>query len=126
MWGHYFVNPREQVVSEPALVNGCVIVATFEPAGVAVNNCAAPGSARLYGFDPTSGLLNNCLVYSSGPAAWAGKSTSVIELGPVGIPSDLLVVGNQLYFSTSNGSLQSQQIVVNTAGSGVRSYRRIK
>jgi hypothetical protein len=123
MWGSYFIGATEQVVSEPALISGCIIVATFTPA-VTNTSCNAQGDTTLYGFNPADGTLQSCLSYTAG--AGAGVKTPVLKMPGVGIPSDLLVVGDTLFFATSNGGLQTEKVVVSPATSGVRSFRRLR
>jgi hypothetical protein len=120
---NYFMSPDEQVVSEPAIVNGAVIVATYTPPGG--DPCDGFGDTTLYCFDPKNGDLVNCLVYGVG-SPYAGSTTSVLKLGNVGIPSDLIVINNSLFFNTSNSGVLSQQIKQVQPGGDVRSFRRIR
>jgi hypothetical protein len=125
MWAHYFLDSNEQVVSEPAVISGGVIVATYLPALTNSDaGCDTNGETTLYCFDPQDGHLTNCLVYMSG--SYAGRNTSVLHLGQVGIPSDLLVVNNNLYFATSVGGLMQQSIQQTPPAGDVRSYRRLR
>ena len=82
------------------------------------------GDTTLYCFDPLSGALANCLIYMSGP--YAGRNTAVVHMGSVGIPSDLLVVNNNMYFATSTGGLTRQTIRQTPPAGDVRSYRRLR
>ncbi|MEW5737582.1 MAG: hypothetical protein AB1938_01585 [Myxococcota bacterium] len=120
---NYFLDAEEQVVSEPALVNGAVIVATYTPPSG--DPCDGYGDTTLYCFDPRNGNLVNCLVYGVG-SPYAGSNTSVLKMGGVGIPSDLVVINNSLFFNTSNSGVQSQQIKQIQPGGDVRSFRRIR
>jgi hypothetical protein len=115
---------KEQVVSEPALISSCVIVATYTPSAAA--SCGATGDTTLYGFDAVTGALTRCLVYPPG-SPWQGTDTSVLRLTGVGIPSDLVVINDSLYFSASNTPGVSQVGIRQKPRSGaVRSYRRLK
>ncbi|MBE2253921.1 MAG: hypothetical protein IAE78_30610 [Myxococcus sp.] len=115
---------KEQIVSEPAVISSCVIVPTYTP--FAGSSCGGTGSARLYGFNAITGALTSCLVFPPG-SPWAGQATSVVELGAVGIPSDLVVINDNLYFTTSNTPGVNQvPVKQNPTPGAVRSYRRLK
>lgn len=115
---------KEQVVSEPAIISGCIVVATYTPPSVSTG-CGQSGDTTLYGFHPTTGALTNCLVYPES-STWAGTSTSVVKLEGVGIPSDLIVVNDNVYMSTSEGGLQRAPVRQLPRAGSVRSYRRLK
>lgn len=112
----------EQVVSEPAIISGCVIVLTYTTPD---DGCNSEGVTKLYGFDPVSGALSSCLTYQA-PSPYAGKQTPVIEDGPPGIPSDAVVINDNLYFATSASGLQRAPVKAPPKPGAVRSYRRIK
>jgi hypothetical protein len=119
---------KEQVVSEPAIIRGCVIVATYTPPAVSAA-CSVEGDTTLYGFNPVTGALTKCLV--SAPITVAGVTnpgvpTSVVKLSGVGIPSDLVTVNETLFLQTSVGGLQRAPVSPARLGGGVRSYRRVK
>lgn len=119
---------KEQVVSEPAIIRGCVIVATYTPPAVSAA-CSVEGDTTLYGFNPVTGALTNCLV--SDPITVAGVTnpgvpTPVVKLSGVGIPSDLVTVNETLFLQTSVGGLQRAPVSPARLGGGVRSYRRLK
>ncbi|MCA2977419.1 MAG: hypothetical protein INH37_03980 [Myxococcaceae bacterium] len=119
----------EQVVSEPGIISGCVIVATYTTPTVATT-CSGGGDARLYGFRPRDGELQPCLVYGAGPLA--GQTTPVLDMPGSGIPSDLVCVGNSCYLKTERettsggGNLRQIGVRVPPKPGSVRSYRRIK
>lgn len=135
---------KEQVVSEPAILSGCVVVATYTPPVIGAT-CGVEGDTTLYGFDPVLGTLVKCLYYqaaagSSGgplpdggssdgggvPIGWEGQATSVVKLKGVGIPSDLVVVNDNLYLQTSRGGLQRAPARQAPQRGTVRSFRRVK
>ncbi|MDP1917036.1 MAG: PilC/PilY family type IV pilus protein [Myxococcales bacterium] len=118
------VNRPEQVVSEPAVITGCVVVATYT-LPLAGAGCNREGDTTLYGFDPLSGDLKKCLVYSA-PSPYAGQTTSVLKMPGVGIPSDLVVINDNIYLSTSRDGLMKAPVSVPPRPGAVRSYRRIK
>lgn len=127
LWVVKFPN-KEQVVSEPAFLNDCVVVATFTPLSVS-GACGGAGDTTLYGFDPLTGALRNCLKYPAG-SPWGGQNTPVVQLTGVGIPSDLVVVNDHLYLSTGGGATGSglRQVDVSQSppAGAVRSFRRIR
>ncbi|MBM4778475.1 MAG: hypothetical protein GQE15_12305 [Archangiaceae bacterium] len=114
----------EQVVSEPAVLSGCIVVATFTPP-VTGASCSMEGDTTLYGFSPLTGDLQPCLTYIS-PSPYAGQATSVIKMPGVGIPSDLVVINDNVYLSTSRDGLTRAPVRVPPKPGAVRSYRRIK
>ncbi len=114
----------EQVVSEPALITGCIVVATYTTPIVG-NSCNQEGDTILYGFNPRTGALQNCLTYLA-PSPYAGQSTSVIKMAGVGIPSDLVVINDNVYLATSKKGLERAPVRVPPRPGAVRSYRRIK
>ena len=117
---------KEQVVSEPALITGCIVVATFTPPAIAAT-CGAEGDTTLYGFSPITGALTQCLNYpTTGSNSWGTKPTSVLKMTGVGIPSDLVVVNDNIYFSTSKDGLKRAPVRQPPMPGEVRSYRRIK
>ena len=119
------MNGREQIVSEPAIISSCVIVATYTP-DASAGGCGIAGDTVLYGFKAISGDLTPCLVYPPG-TPWAGQPTSVIRMSGVGIPSDLIVINDTMYFSTSNDpSIHQVTVRQNPRAGAVRSYRRLK
>jgi hypothetical protein len=128
LWVVRFPNYDEQVVSTPAIISGAVIVATYVPPGGGAQ-CSLNGDTYLYAFDPVSGALTPALVTSqpnpnnpNGPP----QTTSVMKLTNVGIPSDLLVVGDTLYMSTSNGGIMSTPVKPKPTGGDIRSFRRLR
>lgn len=117
-------NAKEQVVSEPAIISSCVIVATYTPSSA--SSCGNTGDTTLYGFNGITGALTQCLVFPPG-SPWAGLSTSALRMNGVGIPSDLVVINDNLYFTTSNTPGVNQVAVrQNPRPGAVRSYRRLK
>lgn len=119
---------KEQVVSEPAILSGCIVVATYTPPAFG-SRCGVAGDTTLYGFDPLTGSLVQCLYYPSMtgiPAGWVGQATSVVHMQGVGIPSDLVVVNDNVYVQTSNGGLLKAPARQIPQPGAVRSYRRIK
>jgi hypothetical protein len=115
---------KEQVVSEPAIISGCIVVATYTPPIVS-SGCGQSGDTTLYGFDPLTGDLKACLIYPAG-TPWAGTSTPVVKMPGVGIPSDLVVVNDNVYMATSAGGVQRAPVRQTPRAGSVRSYRRIK
>ncbi|MCU0696322.1 MAG: PilC/PilY family type IV pilus protein [Myxococcaceae bacterium] len=114
----------EQVVSEPAIISGCVVVATYTtPASSA--SCNLDGDTTLYGFRPIDGELQPCLTFTS-PSPYAGQNTPVIKMPGAGIPSDLIVINDNVYLSTSKDGLTRAPVRVPPRPGAVRSYRRIK
>lgn len=109
-------------MSEPAIISGCVIVLTYTTPD---DGCNSEGVTKLYGFDPVSGALSQCLTYQA-PSPYAGKQTSVVEDGPPGVPSDPIVINDNLYFATSASGLQRAPVKAPPKPGAVRSYRRIK
>ncbi|MDP3232066.1 MAG: PilC/PilY family type IV pilus protein [Myxococcales bacterium] len=117
-------NTREQVVSEPALISSCIIVATYTPSSA--SSCGSTGDTTLYGFNALTGALTSCLIYPPG-SPWQGTTTPAIRLNGVGIPSDLVVINDNLYFTASNSPGINQVGVRHTPRPGaIRSYRRLK
>jgi hypothetical protein len=132
---------NEQVVSEPAILSNCIVVATYTPAatsGSGNSSCASAGDTTLYGFHPITGALVNCLfntlTQSDGgtlPDGGAGSSTtgsatSVIKYKGAGIPSDLVVAGDHVYLQTSNAPPFPVPTSQPPQPGTVRSYRRLK
>lgn len=113
----------EEIVSEPAFVNGCVVVATYHPP--TTGGCSLGGDATLYGFDPVDGSLKECFTYSS-TSPYAGASTSVLKFLGGGIPSDLVAVNDDLYFMLSNDGVTHTRTPKMLRAGKVRSYRRLK
>ncbi|MDX2013610.1 MAG: PilC/PilY family type IV pilus protein [Myxococcaceae bacterium] len=114
----------EQVVSEPAIISGCVVVATYTtPASSA--SCNLDGDTTLYGFRPIDGELQPCLTFTA-PSPYAGSNTPVIKMPGAGIPSDLVVINDNVYLSTSKDGLTRAPVRVPPRPGAVRSYRRIK
>jgi hypothetical protein len=112
---------KEMVVSEPAIISSCIVVPTFRPDA----NCSEGGKVRLYGFNLTTGALTPCLVHPPG-SPWAGTATPVVEITG-GVPSDLVVINDNLYFTMSGASGMNQVGVrQNPTPGAVRSFRRIK
>jgi hypothetical protein len=95
MWVNEFLDKDEQVVSEPALVNGNLVVATYKPS---TDPCTAAGDTRLYCFNPMNGDLVNCFVTGN----MTNATAPVIKRDGVGIPSDLVSKGDHFYYTTSN------------------------
>ncbi len=139
---------KEQIVSEPAVISGCLVVATFTPPAIGAR-CGVQGDTTLYGFDPITGALVQCLFYptisggangadggSDGgpitaadggiPTSWEGKPTAVVKLSGVGIPSDLVVVNDNVWLKPSGGDLQKAPVRQLPQPGSVRSYRRLK
>lgn len=128
----------EQIVSEPAMVNGAIIVASYTPPGA--GGCGNEGDTTLYAFDPNSGALTPALVDptvtpvlpdgGTGPDAGIpgsnGASVPVISLPGVGIPSDLLIVDNNLYFNTSGGTLIRREVRPRPNVGDIRSFRKVR
>lgn len=124
LWVAKFIGNREQVVSEPALINGAVIVATYEPPAVG-STCGLQGDTLLYAFDPKSGELTPALTFPTG-SAYTGQ-TSVIRRRGIGIPSDLITIGNNVYYTSSASPAPQKQPVRPSIASGdVRSFRRLR
>lgn len=121
LWVNQFTHEREQVVSEPALVQGALVVATYLPP-TTTSPCENAGDTLLYCFNPVSGDLTRCLVNAD------GTTTSVLRLPGVGIPSDLVTVNDNLYFTASNvAGPPLRQVVRPTLETGdVRSWRRVR
>lgn len=121
LWVNQFIHEREQVVSEPALVQGALIVATYLPP-TTTSPCENAGDTFLYCFNPTSGDLVRCLVNPDGTA------TSVKKLSGVGIPSDLVTVDDNLYLTASNVSgppiVERTRPTIDTGD--IRSWRRVR
>ncbi len=130
LWGHYFLDAREQVVSEPTITTGCLIVATYIPPATTViggARCGEVGVTRIYGFDPLTGALNDqCLSYQGGVAGWRSQKTSVLDLGAVGIPSEIVLTNGMGYLNTGNKGLLGFGVNSTGKGFGVRSFRRIR
>lgn len=78
LWVNQLINEYEQVVTEPLLINGNLIVTTYLPPPPTASDCTEPGAAYLYCFNPKSGDLVQCLVEG-------GTRTSVRALGNIGI-----------------------------------------
>ncbi len=129
LWVNQFpevsANRPEQIVSEPAVITGCVIVATYT-VPVSTAGCNRQGDTTLYGFDPLTGNLKDCLVYEGAGNPYAGQRTSVIKMPGVGIPSDLVVINDNVYLSTSGNGLMKAPVRVPPRPGAVRSYRRVK
>jgi hypothetical protein len=134
---------QEQVVSEPVFLSSCIVVATYTPptnAGAGNALCSAAGDTTLYGFHPLTGALVDCLLITSATAGDGGISadggstastnttaTSVVKCAGCGIPSDLMAVGDNVYFQSSNQpGVQLQKGKPTPEPSVVRSYRRLK
>ncbi len=116
--------PRyEQVVSEPAIISGCIVVATYTTP-LTAGSCNQDGDTTLYGFRPIDGELQPCLTFLGGP--FNGASTSVIKMPGAGIPSDLIVINDNVYLSTSKDGLKRAPVRIPPRPGAVRSYRRIK
>ena len=128
MWAHYFIDPREQVVSEPAFTPNCMVVATYLPPAIisGASNCAPIGKTTLYAFNARTGALSNCLNYTGMVSGWQGQQTSVIDMGNVGIPSDLITINGKIFFNASNAGLLNVTYLTPTSKFGVRSFRRIR
>jgi len=125
MWVNQFIDATEQVVSEPAIVNGSLIVATYFPPTEGTG-CESAGDTRLYCFDPLKGDLRNCLVTADGTTA------GVVMMPNVGIPSDLVSANGSLYLTTSNPPPNEtpkpiqQSVRAMTASGDKRSFRRVR
>lgn len=125
MWVNQFIDATEQVVSEPAIVNGSLIVATYFPPTEGTG-CESAGDTRLYCFDPLKGDLRNCLVTADGTTA------SVVMMPNVGIPSDLVSANGSLYLTTSNPPPNEtpkpiqQSVRAMSASGDKRSFRRVR
>jgi hypothetical protein len=115
---------KEQVVSEPAIIDGCVIVATYTPPTISAG-CGAVGDTTLYGFDPLTGELKSCLVYPAG-SSYSGTSTPVVRMSGAGIPSDLVVVNDNVFISTSESGVQRAPVRQVPQSSRIRSFRRVR
>lgn len=129
MWGHYFIDSTEQVVSQPLITPQCIIVATYLPpvpvAGLA--NCAPMGSTRLYGFDVVTGALVDCLQYAGVLTGLNGKSTSVLTLSGSGPPSNVVSIGAGMgAVGTASGEVAQFKYNVNPGAARVSSFRRIR
>lgn len=122
LWVNQFINEREQVVGEPAMVSGALIVATYLPPTTS-SPCENAGDTYLYCFNPLSGDLVKCLVNPSDNTV-----TSVRKYGGVGIPSDLVTVGDNLYWTASNltGQPQHENIRPTVETGDIRSWRRVR
>ncbi len=124
LWVNQLLTRNEQIVAEPTLVSGNLLVASYTPPG-AGSGCTDPGSTTFYCFDPKTGDLKNCFPQSD------GTSTSVTTFPNVGIPSDPLVVNGQIYWVSSNpppGQVRPNvtSVVPSTTGGTIRSYRKVK
>lgn len=130
---------QEQIVSEAATINGAVIVLSYTPPQA--GGCGNEGDTTVYAFDPNSGDLTPALVDPNagvplpdggvaGPDAGVGGSgsgapTSVVECRGCGIPSDPIIVDNQLYFNTTSG-LKNAGVRPRPNIGDIRSFRRIR
>ncbi|MEW6432628.1 MAG: hypothetical protein AB1730_14085 [Myxococcota bacterium] len=121
LWVNQFINEREQVVGEPAMVSGALIVATYLPPE-STSPCENAGDAFFYCFNPLSGDLVKCLVSPDGTA------TSVLKYEGVGIPSDLVTVGENLYWTASNvnGPPRKETVRPTIETGDIRSWRRVR
>lgn len=125
LWVNQFIDATEQVVSEPAIVNGSLIVATYFPP-TAGSGCDSAGDTRLYCFDPLNGNLRSCLVTE------AGVTAPFIEKIGAGIPSDLVSANGSLYYTTSNPPKneqvkpERQPVAAALASGDKRSFRRVR
>jgi hypothetical protein len=108
MWVNSFENTAEGVVNR----NGG-------------DACTTAGITKLYGFEPRTGNMAQCLVYPPG-SQYAGQATSVVDLGAVGVPSDLIAINNNLYFATSSSGLQRVEYRNPPRSGDIRSFRRVK
>lgn len=124
LWVNQLIDEREQVLTEPAMANGNLLVASYLPPAPS-SGCDLPGDTLFYCFDPRTGDLRDCLVRSDGSTA------SVLRYPNVGIPSDPLVVNGHVYWMSSNpppGEAHPNvtSVVATTQGGVIRSFRRIK
>ncbi len=129
LWVFRFPHDKEQVLGEPAIVPGTIFVTAFEPPSVGTK-CEQFGNSWIYAFDPKTGQLKNSILRDTG----AGKSTSVMKCENCGMLSDLVAVGDTLYYMKENSKPEAggkpvpsgQRIVVAGAPGKVQSWRRIK
>ncbi len=127
LWVNQFIDAREQVVGDPVLVNGNILVSTYIPPPPAVSDCTVPGDARLYCFNPKNGNLVNCLVDG-------GTTTSVRTMANIGIPAPPQCIGNNCYVLGSNSPpgpdgtprLERSTVVPPNPSGDTRSFRRVR
>ncbi len=127
LWVNQFIDAREQVIGDPVLVNGNILVSTYIPPPPSASDCTVPGDARLYCFNPKNGDLVNCLVDG-------GTTTSVRTMANIGIPAPPQCIGNNCYVLGSNSppgpdgtpSLERNTIVPPTPSGDTRSFRRVR
>jgi Tfp pilus tip-associated adhesin PilY1 len=124
LWVLRLPNPSEQVVSEPGLIDGAVIFASYVPPSSG-SQCSSNGDTYLYSLNPKTGALVNALVNPvSSPQA--GQSTSVVKMSNVGIPSDVVIVNNTAYVATSNGGVTATRVKPQLGAGDMRSFRRLR
>lgn len=127
MWVNQFIDAREQVIGDPVLVNGNILVSTYIPPPPSASDCTVPGDARLYCFNPKNGDLVNCLVEG-------GTTTSVRTMANIGIPAPPQCIGNNCYVLGSNSPpgpdgtprLERSTVVPPTPSGDTRSFRRVR
>jgi hypothetical protein len=127
LWVNQFIDAREQVIGDPVLVNGNILVSTYIPPPASASDCTVPGDARLYCFNPKNGDLVNCLVQGGG-------TTSVLTFLDVGPPTPPVCIGNNCYTLGSNSplgpdgtpQLNRSTVVPPTPSGDTRSFRRVR
>ncbi|MBL8953586.1 MAG: hypothetical protein JNK82_22615 [Myxococcaceae bacterium] len=124
LWVVRFPHANEQVVSEPVLVQGALVVATYIPPSSS-SACALAGDTVLYSFDPRGGQLVPTLITPNNQPG-AGTKTGVLKLDNFGIPSDLVAYKGNIAVNGSQGGLTTLGFEPPKKGGDIRSFRRIR
>mgnify|MGYP001187258696 CR=1 FL=1 len=124
LWVVRLPHRNEQIVSEPVLVSGALVVATYIPP-TASSSCALAGDTVLYSFDPKGGTLVPTLITPANQPG-AGTKTAVVKLDNFGIPSDLVAYKGNIAVNGSQGGITTLGFQPPTKGGDIRSFRRIR
>lgn len=99
----------DKVLGDPAILGSNIVVAVYKPP-TAVGTCGSSGHTTLYCFDKITGANSNCLVPTATVATPNPSPTSYLDVGSVGIISDITVIGSSLLFNASSEPENIRQV----------------
>jgi len=122
-----FPKPEEQNISEPAIGPGVIFVPSYVPS--AADPCFGFGDSYIYALNPKTGELIPNLPDPNNPGGYVGA----IKMENVGMISDLVLVGDKLYFTVykegvpaDQGKPRSMGVIIGGSAGRVLQWRRVR
>jgi len=116
-----------KVLGDPVVLGKNIIVSVYKPP-VAAATCGSSGRSTLYCFDKIDGTPVDCLTPQPTVDEPDPSSTSFLDVGSVGIVSDLTVVGSTLVFNASSDPerIRSVGVTASSVPFQIRTWKRVK